>query len=616
GVQADGSSPYCGYSDKGGFDGAGIKTIAAGVEFAPDPVIIVPGIMGSYLYSEGGNGSEVWPNVAKMLLPGDDSYLNELAMMANGYPDLNNSALKSTDIIRSISSNDYFQGLITELVNNGYEEGKNIFVFPYDWRFDLNWSANGIPYSGYDSLKDKVEKIKAQTGAAKVNIIAHSMGGLVAKNYIKHYGSGSVDKFIDIGTPHLGAPGTFKTLMYGDDLDINVLGKSILNSETIKNIAQNFPSVYQLLPSRNYFDSNDSDYAYYIYDMYDLDNNGIKNRLDYAQSIEFMKNIGRNNYLLSSNDALHNDLDNYSPKTDGIKTYNIMGCGSPTIGQIFVLNKEKSGGYEYGLKYISGDGTVPLRSAEALAADDSYYVKSAEHSVLSGTDGVKQIVAAILKDTIGSFSLQNYPAIASSSAGCTLSGTQISFHSPIELNVYDENNNHVGPDVNGDIELGIAGAQYDNLDGNKFVFLPAGHNYRVVGRATDSGTFNARVQNIENGQYTQTIYYNEVPLNNAGAAVKLQITNGQLTGSMDIDQKSDQVFETKVELSAVLNQAEAADLIKPETGINISGTVGDSGYYTSATTVTLIATDNQGGSGILKIQYSLDNGLTWQNYNS
>ncbi|MDP2737039.1 MAG: hypothetical protein Q8O59_04670, partial [bacterium] len=197
-----------------------------------------------------------------------------------------------------------------------------------------------------------------------------------------------------------------------------------------------------------------------------------------------------------------------------------------------------------------------------------------------------------------------------------LSGTQISFHSPIELNVYDENNNHVGPDVNGDIELGIAGARYDNIDGNKFVFLPAGHNYRVVGRATDSGTFNARVQNIENGQYTQTIYYNEVPLNNAGAAVKLQIINGQLTGSMEIDQNSDQVFETKVELSAVLNQAEAADLIKPETQISLSGSLGDNDVYTSIVTATLIATDNQGGSGILKIQYSLDNGLTWQNYNS
>jgi len=69
----------------------------------------------------------------------------------------------------------------------------------------------------------------------------------------------------------------------------------------------------------------------------------------------------------------------------------------------------------------------------------------------------------------------------------------------------------------------------------------------------------------------------------------------------------------------VLNQVEAADLMKPETQIEISGTGGtveSGGYYTSTTTVALIATDIQGGSGILKTEYSLDNGLTWQNYNN
>ncbi|MBI2459050.1 MAG: hypothetical protein HYV53_00675, partial [Parcubacteria group bacterium] len=359
-------------------------------------------------------------------------------------------------------------------------------IFPYDWRWDLNWSANGIPYSGFDSLKDKIAKVKAQTGAPKVNIIAHSLGGLAVKNYLKHYGGDSVNKFIDIGTPHLGAPKMMKVLLYGDDLDFNFLGLG-LNSERVKLISQNFPSVYQLLPSRDYFDATDNDYAYYLDDLHDLDANGITGRLNYGQSIDFIKNTGRNSYLLGFNDALHTDLDNYSPQPDGIKTYNIMGCGRPTIGQIFVLNKEKSGGLEYGLKYITGDGTVPLRSAEALASDDRFYVRGAEHGSFPSAAEVKQLAVTMLKDTISSFPLQNYPTIASSSAVCSLTGTQISFHSPIELNVYDENGSHIGPNQNGDIELGIEGAQYDNLDGNKFVFLPEGHNYRIVGQATASG---------------------------------------------------------------------------------------------------------------------------------
>lgn len=581
-----------------------------------EPVILVPGIMGSYLYSHTDPGVEVWPAVAKTVIDPWDLHLNQLIMDEQGNPLPNTMIVPPQDIIRTVLNKDFFEGLINELKQNGYEENKNLFVFPYDWRLDLNWSASGIPYSGFDSLKDKVEKVKLLTGAEKVNIIAHSMGGLVAKNYIKHYGAGSVDKFIDIGTPHLGAPEALKILMYGDNLGFEFNGYSLLNLDRVKIISQNFPSVYQILPSQNYFDSANSDYAYYIYDMHDLDNNGIKNRLDYAQSIDFMKNTGRNSALLEYNNALHSDLDNYSPKSDGIKTYNIMGCGQPTIGQIFVLNKEKSGGYEYGLKYISGDGTVPLRSAEALSADESYYIKEIEHAGLPSANGVKQIAAAMLEGTISSLSLTDYPAISRDSAGCSLNGTQISFHSPINLNVYDENDNHLGPNQDGDIEMGIAGAQYDDLDGNKFVFLPQGHDYRIIGQATDSGTFNARVQTIIGGQYTQTVYYNEAPLNSSTTVAKLQVNSGQPVGALELDQDGDQVFEVMVEPAAVLNQEEAGDLIKPETEISLAGILGDNGYYISTTTAVLAVADNQGGSGILKTEYSLNNGQSWQNYES
>jgi len=587
----------------------------------PNPVILVPGIMGSYLYSSIDPGVEVWPAVGKTVIDPWDLHLNQLIMDEQGKPSHNSMIVPPQDIIRSVLDKDFFAGLIEELKQNGYEEGKNLFVFPYDWRLDLNWSANGIPYSGFDSLKDKIEKIKLQTGAQKVNIIAHSMGGLVAKDYIKHYGSDSVNKFIDIGTPHLGAPEALKILMYGDDLGFNYLGLG-LNLERIKLISQNFPSVYQLLPSRKYFDSVDQDYAYYFYDMHDLDGNGVTGRLNYAQSIDFMKNTGRNNNLLGFNDVLHSDLDNYSPQSAGVKTYNIMGCGQPTIGQIFILNKEKSGKYEYGLKYITGDGTVPLRSAQAIVADEDYYIRNTEHSTLPSAQGIKQLAKAILDETTADFPLLEYPAMSRNSAECSLTGTQISFHSPIELHVYDENNNHVGPNENGDIELGIAGAQYDDLDGNKFVFLPVGHDYRVVGQATDSEMFNARVQTVQDGQYVETVYYNQVPLDSVSTTVRMQINNGQQAGAMEIyeiDQSGNQILKTLVQPSSVLNQAEAADLAKPETQIEISGTGGtveSGGYYTSATTVALIATDIQGGSGILKTEYSLDNGLTWQNYNN
>ncbi|MDP3043151.1 MAG: alpha/beta hydrolase [bacterium] len=573
-----------------------------------DPVIIVPGIMGSYLYNQ--IGEEVWPAIDKMIVDPWDNYLNELTLPGDGIP-IGNSILMPDGIFRKIVNKDFFQGLIDELVNNGYQEGENLFVFPYDWRWDLNWTAGVDPIPQVQSLAEKVIEVKNQTGADKVNIIAHSMGGLIAKKYIKDYGDNSVNKFIDIATPHLGAPKAFKILMYGDDMNLNVLGRSILNPERIKNISQNFPSVYQLLPSQNYFSEDDQDYAYYIYDMHDLDNNGIKGRLNYDQSIEFMKNTGRNEHLLGFNNTLHSNLDNYSPQQDNITTFNIVGCGSPTIGQIFVMNKDKSGKYEYGLKYINGDETVPLRSAGVLAADDTYFAIDAKHAYLPSANGVRQLISAMLKGEQDSFNYQDYNNLTKDLNNCGFSGTQISFHSPIELHVYDENNNHLGPDTNGDIEMGIEGAQYDIIENNKFAFLPEGHIYKIIGKATGAGSFNARIQTVNNNQYEQTVYYNEVPLDNVNANVQFTICDNQEDYQMQIDQDGDQSFEQVIEPSSILNQTESQDLVKPETELIITGERSIDNKYINNVLAELTAKDNKDGSGVLKTEYSLDSGQTW-----
>ncbi|MCK5062208.1 hypothetical protein KAR28_06720, partial [Candidatus Parcubacteria bacterium] len=464
-----------------------------------NPVIIVPGIMGSRLNNNDPVFSEVWPNIDTMLLPGDDSYLNELMLHYSGIPD-ENSAIAPTDILRSISNYDFFQGLIEELENNDYKEGIDLFVFPYDWRLDIDYLSGHGAADDPNTLANKIQYIINQTDVQKVNIIAHSMGGLIVKNYAKIFGTSSINKFIDIATPHLGAPGAFKILQYGDDLNFKFVNRNILNQERVKIISQNFPSIYQLLPSQDYFNENDNDYAYYIYDMHDLDNNDIKGRLDYDQSIEFMKNIGRNEYLLGVNNILHSEIDSYSPQQDNVPTFNIIGCGNPTIGQIFVMNKEKSGEYEYGLKYINGDSTVPLRSAKHLIATGAYYSNETEHAYLPGANGIRQLIISILKDTQQDFNFADYGSLSQTDNICSFSGTQISFHSPIELHVYDENNNHLGPNDEGDIEMGIEGAQYDIIEDNKFVFLPLGRTYTIMGKATDTGSFNARIQNINNNQ--------------------------------------------------------------------------------------------------------------------
>ena len=56
-------------------------------------------------------------------------------------------------------------------------------------------------------LKDIMELVKERTGKPKVNIIAHSMGGLVARRYIQIFGAGDVDKLIMVATPNKGISG-------------------------------------------------------------------------------------------------------------------------------------------------------------------------------------------------------------------------------------------------------------------------------------------------------------------------------------------------------------------------------------------------------------------------
>ena len=57
-------------------------------------------------------------------------------------------------------------------------------------------------------LKEIMDTIKYQTGRPKVIIVAHSMGGLVARRYMQIFGSGNIAKLITIATPHQGLQGS------------------------------------------------------------------------------------------------------------------------------------------------------------------------------------------------------------------------------------------------------------------------------------------------------------------------------------------------------------------------------------------------------------------------
>ena len=53
-------------------------------------------------------------------------------------------------------------------------------------------------------IEARVRELCAATGAARIAIVAHSMGGLAARAWMRAYGNANVMKLITLGTPHHG----------------------------------------------------------------------------------------------------------------------------------------------------------------------------------------------------------------------------------------------------------------------------------------------------------------------------------------------------------------------------------------------------------------------------
>lgn len=67
----------------------------------------------------------------------------------------------------------------------------------------------GPPLAGIEwfaeQLHKRIEEIRTATGAERVVLVAHSMGGLVARAYLRRFGAARVAKLVTIGAPHHGS---------------------------------------------------------------------------------------------------------------------------------------------------------------------------------------------------------------------------------------------------------------------------------------------------------------------------------------------------------------------------------------------------------------------------
>ncbi len=489
-----------------------------------EPIVIVPGALGSAL-DRVSDGEEVWPNVTKMILSGSDSYLNDLKLTSTG---MQTTAIATGDILRQeLDIFSGYQNLIQSCQDVGYEESSTLFVAPYDWRQSIASSAQAIA--------PIIARALAHSPYGKINIIAHSMGGLVVKEYLAAATSTTLHDLIFIGVPQLGSPATFKVLNYGDDLGMGWLGVG-LNQAEAKAITQNMPGIYQLLPSRKYIDANGG----YIQDF----RNGGSQSLNYDQTSQLMTSDpadARNPTMLASADLLHKAMDGQPASTPNI--YNIVGCLIPTVSRFDL--------YDNGvvkLMRTTGDGTIPEASAVNLAnGANNYFVLGDETGIdhLGLVNDVRplQLIKDILDDATGTSPLPQ--GISGSLADCTTPRPQIqnettiafSTHSPVALNVYDAEHRHTGPTVNGDFELGIPGSTYEKIGENTFVLVPAGQTYTVLDQGLASGTLEMDIDGYRGSTLDNEVQYLSVPI--AGPSTSAELNFSNFSGDMGLKLDSD-----------------------------------------------------------------------------
>jgi pimeloyl-ACP methyl ester carboxylesterase len=214
-----------------------------------DVVVLLPGIGGSVLQRDG---KDVWAfspgaavrgllslggDIKKLRLdddPVDADDLGDGITAPRLMPDLHTiPGLWKIDGYARISSR------IRQQL--GVTAGQNYFEFAYDWRRDNRVSARRLARLSQGWLK--AWRQSSGNDGAKLVLVAHSMGGIVARIYLELMdGWRDTRALITFGTPFGGSVNALEFLVNGFTKKIGPF------SLDLSNMLRSFTAVYQLLP--------------------------------------------------------------------------------------------------------------------------------------------------------------------------------------------------------------------------------------------------------------------------------------------------------------------------------------------------------------------------------
>jgi pimeloyl-ACP methyl ester carboxylesterase len=217
------------------------------------PVVVVPGIMGSGL--ERTDGTRVW------LSWGNAVGSHELALpcvlpFCDSRDELLAAGLLGADALlpRLFGFTEYAD-LLDLLKEAGFERplgapnGKPAYhIFSYDWRRDLVESARALG-AHLDALAERMGDPDV-----RFNLVGHSMGGLVARYYLRYGGADPregmpvtwagarrIENLVLVATPNAGSIASLDAIFNGHRVGFST---TTLASSVIARM----PSIYQLLP--------------------------------------------------------------------------------------------------------------------------------------------------------------------------------------------------------------------------------------------------------------------------------------------------------------------------------------------------------------------------------
>lgn len=348
------------------------------------PIVFIPGIMGSRLFMSNtvfDNSTKAWdPNVS---ISGITQLSNRLNVNNTLYVrpcenqniDVSKNDTKSTvdDYGKEYGAQDTYKEIINELCEEyTYEDTtkyRPVYFFSYDWRKSNSNSAV--------ELKKAIDKVITETGSKKVDLVCHSMGGLVASKYYKEYSNeGKVNKVITCGTPYEGAPKLLNSVMNYDVLGI---GANIFKGNTWidwvlgilggldKDIKKSFSGVVELTPTENYVSKIKMQKdAWYPFSLGDYEITTQEYQKICAEI------FGKNSYnsAVTFQNSLHSSNSNYNALLDYENSYFSIGVNQKTITAVkfqYSNNGIDQLLYESDLSYdTKGDGTVPYLSASII----------------------------------------------------------------------------------------------------------------------------------------------------------------------------------------------------------------------------------------------------------